>query len=110
MNLSTKTTNADSWRKKKGKQERSTSLATAFSKHAPFVLASYVRTIMDTSQGATLSQPVRKALEEGLFELCRMVNEHERDMVYQMLGDDERGVFREFWKRYDKQRYTGTEA
>ncbi|KAG8881952.1 hypothetical protein FRB98_004048 [Tulasnella sp. 332] len=108
---------------------KSESLAPVFSRHAAFVLISYIKTVTDShsstipssttsfaggaaSAGAglltTLSRPTREALEEGVYTLCGLVGDHGRSWVLQSLNADGRVVLKSLWAEYEKQRYAGT--
>lgn len=89
-----------------GKVAIAQSLAQPFSKHAPYVLTSYLRALTDPF--STMSAEIRRELEPGLFALCDMMGEHGRDAIMTaMLDDGGKAMMKVVWKEYDKQRYVG---
>ncbi|CAD6889967.1 unnamed protein product [Tilletia controversa] len=83
-----------------------TSLARPFAKHAIHVLVAYCR--MLNAPLSTTDANVRKALRPGLFALCDIVKNHERDAaMVSSLGPAEQVVFKDLWSRWEKQRYRG---
>lgn len=82
------------------------SLAKPFSKHSAFVLTAYIDAASDPL--CILPTAVRKGLQPGLFALCDMLNEHDRDaMMLTSLDATGKVIMKSLWKDYDKQRYVG---
>ena len=82
------------------------SLTQPFSKHAPYVLTTYLRALTDPL--CQFSTSIRRELEPGLFALCDMMGEHGRDSIMvAMLDGGGRTMLKLLWKEYEKQRYTG---
>lgn len=86
---------------------RATSLAKPFSKHAAYVLQAYVDAMNDPL--CILTAGVRKELEPGLFTLCDMLGEQNRDsFMLSALDSNGKAVMKSLWKEYEKQQYAGT--
>ncbi|PCH33433.1 hypothetical protein WOLCODRAFT_147530 [Wolfiporia cocos MD-104 SS10] len=82
------------------------SLVRPFSKHAPYVLTAYIDAMIEPL--CVVSTQVRRELEPGLFALCEMLGEHDRDaMMVSALDASGKAAMKALWKEYDKQRYTG---
>jgi hypothetical protein len=92
-----------------GSGERSakvTSLSKALSKHAPYVLAAHVRTLVHPS--THVSMTVRQELRAGLYALCDVTGTHERDaLMLAHLDSGERAVLKSLWAEWEAQRYRG---
>ncbi|KAE8268362.1 hypothetical protein A4X09_0g3986 [Tilletia walkeri] len=89
-----------------GSLTTTTSLARPFAKHAIHVLVAYCR--MLNAPLSTTDPNVRKALRPGLFALCDIIKNHERDAAMtSSLGPAEQVVFKDLWSRWEKQRYRG---
>ncbi len=86
--------------------QKAESLARPFSKHAAYVLSAYIDALSDPL--CFLPAVIRKELEPGLFALCDMMGEHNRDAM--MAGTLDAGgkvVMKSLWREYEKQRYVG---
>ncbi|KAI0374393.1 hypothetical protein BV20DRAFT_977085 [Pilatotrama ljubarskyi] len=82
------------------------SLVRPFSKHAAYVLTAYVEAVNDPL--CFVSAGVRKELQPGLFALCDMLGEHNRDaMMVSALDTGGKATMKVLWKEYEKQRYVG---
>lgn len=82
------------------------SLAQPFSKHAGYVVTSYIRALIDPL--SVISPLMRRELEPGLFALCDMMGEYGRDAIMtSMLDDAGKAMMKILWTEYDKQRYVG---
>lgn len=82
------------------------SLVRPFSKHAAFVLAAYVDAVNDPLCFVSLG--IRKELQPGLFALCEMLGEHNRDaMMVSALDTGGKAIMKALWREYEKQRYVG---
>ncbi|KAI0359178.1 hypothetical protein OH77DRAFT_1473878 [Trametes cingulata] len=82
------------------------SLVRPFSKHAAYVLTAYVEAVNDPL--CFVSAAVRKELQPGLFALCDMLGEHNRDaMMVSALDTGGKATMKALWKEYEKQRYVG---
>ncbi|WFD30364.1 hypothetical protein MSPP1_001382 [Malassezia sp. CBS 17886] len=83
------------------------SVARALSKHAVYILVAYARCA--TQPATTIAQPLRKELQAGLFALCSVVGEYERDAALKgMLDASAQLVFKTLWSEWERQRYRGT--
>ncbi|KAI0768505.1 Urb2/Npa2 family-domain-containing protein [Trametes elegans] len=81
-------------------------LARPFSKHAAGVLAAYVDAVNDPL--CFVSAQVRRELQPGLFALCDMLGEHNRDaMMVSALDAGGKATMKALWREYEKQRYVG---
>jgi len=86
--------------------QKAESLAKPFSKHAAYVLKSYMDAMNDPL--CVMPLDVRKELQPGLFSLCDMINEHSRDaMMVSALDAGGKATMKALWKEYEKQRYVG---
>ncbi|KAI9066632.1 hypothetical protein FKP32DRAFT_1589329 [Trametes sanguinea] len=82
------------------------SLVRPFSKHAAYVLTAYVEAVNDPL--CFVSSGVRRELQPGLFALCDMLGEHNRDaMMVSALDTGGKATMKALWKEYEKQRYVG---
>ncbi|PIL29586.1 hypothetical protein GSI_08222 [Ganoderma sinense ZZ0214-1] len=82
------------------------SLVRPFSKHAAYVLTAYVNAANDPLCVVPLG--IRKELQPGLFALCEMLGEHNRDaMMVSALDAGGKATMKALWKEYEKQRYVG---
>lgn len=82
------------------------SLAKAFGKHAPFVITAFIEAI--THPLCVFPADVKKELQAGLFALCEIMKEHDRNaLMVTTLGVNGRLVMKALWKEYEKQRYVG---
>lgn len=86
--------------------QKAYSLARPLSKHVAYVIQAYVGAVNDPLCVVPLA--VRQELMSGLFVLCGMLNEHDRDALMAS-GLDAAGkvTFKALWKDYEKQRYVG---
>ncbi|KAI0670121.1 Urb2/Npa2 family-domain-containing protein [Trametes maxima] len=81
-------------------------LARPFSKHAAGVLTAYVTAMNDPL--CFVAAAVRRELQPGLFALCDMLGEHNRDaMMVSALDAGGKVTMKALWKEYEKQRYVG---
>ncbi|KAL7285691.1 hypothetical protein ACG7TL_000796 [Trametes sanguinea] len=81
------------------------SLVRPFSKHAAYVLTAYVEAVNDPL--CFVSSGVRRELQPGLFALCDMLGEHNRDaMMVSALDTGGKATMKALWKEYEKQRYS----
>ncbi|KAI0343910.1 hypothetical protein BDW22DRAFT_1473650 [Trametopsis cervina] len=86
--------------------QKAESLARPFSKHAAYVLCAYIDALNDPL--AVLPVEIRKELEPGLFALCDMMGENNRDAV--MVASLDAGgktIMKTVWREYEKQKYVG---
>lgn len=82
------------------------SLARPFSKHAAYVLTAYIEAVNDPL--CHISTQVRRELQPGLFALCDMLGDHNRDaMMVSALDASGKVMMKALWKEYEKQRYVG---
>ena len=82
------------------------SLVRPFSKHAAYVLTAYIDAVNDPL--CFVSSAVRKELQPGLFALCDMLGEHNRDaMMVSALDAAGKATMKVLWREYEKQRYVG---
>lgn len=82
------------------------SLAKPMSKHAVYMLVAYVRCV--TQPATTIAVPLRRELEPGLFALCDMCGDFERDAALKgMLDASGQVVFKALWTEWEHQRYKG---
>ncbi|KAI8995332.1 Urb2/Npa2 family-domain-containing protein [Trametes punicea] len=82
------------------------SLVRPFSKHAASVITAYVEAVNDPL--CVVSSAIRKELQPGLFALCDMLGEHNRDaMMVSALDTGGKATMKALWKEYEKQRYVG---
>lgn len=86
--------------------QKAESLARPFAKHAMVVLGAYVEALNDPL--AFLPSDIRRELQPGLFALCEMMGEQNRDaMMVATIDAGGKTVMKTLWKEYEKQRYTG---
>ena len=82
------------------------SLARPFSKHAAYVLAAYIEAVNDPL--CHILPQVRKELQPGLFALCDMLGDNNRDaMMISALDASGKVMMKALWKEYEKQKYVG---
>ncbi|GAA6018243.1 hypothetical protein JCM8202_000236 [Rhodotorula sphaerocarpa] len=85
------------------------SLIAPLSKHAPFLLLSYLRACVHPT--CPIPSKVRSELQGGWFEVMDAMGKWEREALMKgMLGDEEeaeRGVLRDMWSAWEKERYRG---
>lgn len=86
--------------------QKAESLARPFSKHAAGVLMAYVTAANDPL--SVMPIQVRKELQPGLFALCDMLGEQNRDaMMVSALDGSGKIAMKTLWKEYEKQKYMG---
>ncbi|KAI0824124.1 Urb2/Npa2 family-domain-containing protein [Trametes gibbosa] len=89
-----------------GEPQKPESLVRPFSKHATYVLIAYVEAVNDPL--CFIAMPVRRELQPGLYALCDMLGEHNRDaMMVSALDAGGKATMKALWKEYEKQRYVG---
>lgn len=82
------------------------SLAKPMSKHAVYILVAYARCL--TMPHTTVPAASRHELMPGLYALCDMCGEHERDAALKsMLDTSAQLIFKSIWTQWDAQRYKG---
>ncbi|PKI85128.1 hypothetical protein MVES_000981 [Malassezia vespertilionis] len=82
-------------------------LGRSMTKHAIYVLVAYVRLVAQRT--STIAAPLRQALLPGLFALCSIISEYERDAALKgMLDASGQAVFKSLWKEWEHERYKGT--
>jgi hypothetical protein len=87
-------------------EQTAVSLARPFARHAAPVLRAYLDAMNDTL--CVLPMDVRRELEPGLFALCEMMSEHDRDaLVASALDTGGKAVLQALWQAYERQRYVG---
>ncbi|GAA5895691.1 Urb2 domain-containing protein [Sporobolomyces salmoneus] len=86
-----------------------TSLTAPLSKHAPFLLLAYLRACVHPT--CPIPSTLRGELQGGWFEVMDSMGKWEREALMKgFLGEDEeaeRGVLRDLWKSWEKERYRG---
>lgn len=85
--------------------QKAESLARPFSKHAAHVLSAYLTALNDPL--CVMSSGIRKELEPGLFALCEVMGEQNRDALMISLNTGEKAIMKGLWRAYEKQRYVG---
>ncbi|EEB91902.1 hypothetical protein MPER_09667 [Moniliophthora perniciosa FA553] len=86
--------------------QKAESLTKPFSKHAAYVVKAYIEAVNDPL--CVLPLAVKKALQPGLYSLCSMINEYNRDALMVAMQDQgDKSIFKDLWKEYEKQRYVG---
>ncbi|KAG7099460.1 hypothetical protein E1B28_001310 [Marasmius oreades] len=86
--------------------QKAESLAQPFSKHAAYVLKAYIQASNDPL--CVIPSVIRRALTPGLYSLCNMMNEFNRDALMASITDvGEKAILKALWKEYEKQRYVG---
>lgn len=86
--------------------QKAESLARPFGKHASYVLVAYIEAMNDPF--CVISSDTRKELSPGLFALCDMLNDHDREaLMLSALDVGGKMTMKELWKEYEKQRYVG---
>lgn len=82
------------------------SLARPFSKHSSYVLVAYVQAINDPL--CVVHATTRKELSPGLFTLCDMLSDHDREaMMLSALDGGGKTAMKTLWNDYRKQKYVG---
>ncbi|GAA6014036.1 hypothetical protein JCM11491_003496 [Sporobolomyces phaffii] len=86
-----------------------TSLTAPLSKHAPFLLLAYLRACVHPT--CPIPSALRGELQGGWFEVMDSMGKWEREALMKgFLSEDEeaeRGILRELWKSWEKERYRG---
>ncbi|CCU97761.1 unnamed protein product [Malassezia sympodialis ATCC 42132] len=83
------------------------SLRKPLSKYAVYMLLAYVRSA--TMPYTTIAAALRTELQPGLFVLCDVCGEHERDAALKhALDASGQVVFQALWADWERQRYKGT--
>lgn len=111
---------AISARGSKGESGTTSSLAKPFSKHAIYVILSYIHALLpSTALGSHIPTRVKATLRTGCVGLCGIVGEVERDWI---LGGSEllggvgeegaaagagKGVLKDLWREWERSRYKG---
>ncbi|KAG6902814.1 hypothetical protein C0995_011301 [Termitomyces sp. Mi166 len=86
--------------------QKAESLAKPFSKHAAYVLKAYITAMNDPL--CLLPLEHRKELQRGLYALCSMIGDHNRDaLMVSALDSGGKLTMKTLWKEYEKQRYVG---
>jgi hypothetical protein len=86
--------------------QRAESLARPFSKHAAYTVKAYIDAMNDPL--CILPAELRKELRPGLFALCNMLNDHNRDaMMVSALDAGGKTIMKNLWTEYEKQKYVG---
>lgn len=89
-----------------GEAQKPESLARPFSKHAAYVLTAYIEAVSDPL--CHIATQVRKELQPGLFALCDMLGEYNRDaMMVSALDANGKVMMKALWKEYERQKYVG---
>ena len=89
-----------------GDSQKADSLARPLSKHVAYVLQAYIGAVNDPLCVVPLA--VRQELMPGLFVLCGMLNEHDRDaLMVSALDASGKATLKALWRDYEKQRYVG---
>ncbi|MCO5573449.1 hypothetical protein L7F22_027220 [Adiantum nelumboides] len=85
---------------------RQSKLARGFSLHCLPIILSYVRAL--TSLDGIGIGEARMELERGIFALCGILANWQRDLLFDMMSDEaERIVARKLWRNFEAQRYKG---
>ena len=86
--------------------QRMESLARPFGKHASHVLVAYVQAVNDPL--CVVYAATRKEMYPGLFALCGMLSDHDREaMVLSALDGGGKAAMKILWNDYKKQKYVG---
>jgi len=82
------------------------SLARPFGKHASYVLVAYAQAMNDPL--CVVYAATRKELYPGLFALCDLLSDHDREaMMLSALDGGGRAAMKTLWNDYKKQKYVG---
>ena len=82
------------------------SLTRPFGKHASHVLVAYVQAMNDPL--CVVYAATRKELYPGLFALCEMLSDHDREaMMLSALDGGGKAAMKTLWNDYKKQKYVG---
>jgi hypothetical protein len=86
--------------------QKAESLARPFGKHASYVLVAYIEAMNDPL--CMISAEVRKELYPGLFALCGMLSDNDREaLMLSALDGGGKMTMKTLWKEYEKQKYIG---
>ncbi|KAI6156179.1 Urb2/Npa2 family-domain-containing protein [Pisolithus thermaeus] len=86
--------------------QKAESLAKPFAKHVGHVLLAYIDCMNDPL--CVLTPEMRRELEPGLFSLCEMLGEYNRDaLMVSSLDSGGKTIMKSLWREYEKQRYVG---
>ncbi|KAI6146719.1 Urb2/Npa2 family-domain-containing protein [Pisolithus tinctorius] len=86
--------------------QKAESLAKPFAKHVGHVLLAYIDSMNNPL--CILTPDVRRELEPGLFSLCEMLGEYNRDaLMVSALDSGGKTLMKSLWREYEKQRYVG---
>lgn len=86
--------------------QKAESIARPFGKHASYVLVAYIEAMNDPL--CVISSDIRKELSSGLFALCDMLNDHDREaLMLSALDGGGKMTMKTLWKEYEKQKYVG---
>lgn len=86
--------------------QKAESLARPFGKHASYVLVAYIEAMNDPL--CVISAEIRRELMPGLFALCDMLNDHDREaLMLSALDGGGKTTMKGLWKEYEKQKYVG---
>jgi hypothetical protein len=86
--------------------QKAESLANPFSKHAVYVLKVNIDAVNDVL--CTVPLDIRTELNPGLFVLCEMISEHNRDaLMVSALDAGGKTTLKALWKEYEAQKYVG---
>lgn len=81
-------------------------LAKSMTKHAVYILVAYARCV--TMPHTTIAPNLRQEILPGLFALCDICGDFERDAALKsMLDASAQLVFKDIWRQWDAQRYKG---
>ena len=82
------------------------SLTRPFGKHASYVLVAYAQAMNDPL--CVVYASIRKELYPGLFALCEMLSDHDREaMMLSALDGGGKATMKMLWTDYKKQKYVG---
>ena len=82
------------------------SLARPFGKHASYVLVTYAQAMNDPL--CVVYAATRKELYPGLFALCDLLSDHDREaMMLSALDGGGKTAMKTLWNDYKKQKYVG---
>jgi Urb2/Npa2 family len=86
--------------------QKAESLGRPFGKHASYVLVAYIEAMNDSL--CVVSTEVRKELYPGLFALCGMLSDSDREsLMLSALDSGGKTTMKMLWKEYEKQKYVG---
>lgn len=86
--------------------QKAESLAKPFAKHAGYVLTAYIEALSDPLCVVPLD--FKRALRPGLFALCNMLKDHNRDaLMVSSLDSEGKTIMKSLWREFEKQQYVG---